>query len=58
VKKGKGVIVRLGNRQLAPAGRRVPEYDAMEKDSKPGLRGEELGFGPYTIEAVMQARDP
>ena len=54
VEKGKGVIIRRVDPQLAPAGRRGPEDDAMGSDSRKGLQGE--GLGPDAIEIVMRER--
>jgi transposase-like protein len=54
VEKGKGVIIRRVNPELAPACRRVPEEDAMGSDSRKRLRGE--GFGPDSIEQAMRER--
>jgi transposase-like protein len=54
VEKGKGVIIRRVGPQLAPAGERVPEDDAMGSDSRKDVRGE--GFGPDAIETVMRER--
>ena len=54
VEKGKGVIIRQVDPKLAPAWRRVPEGDAMGRDSRE--RGEEEAFGPDSIESVMRER--
>jgi putative transposase len=54
VEKGKGVIIRQVDPQLAPAGRRVPEGDAMGRNSRERLEGET--FGPDSIEQVMRER--
>jgi transposase-like protein len=56
VEKRKGVIIRLGNPEHAPAGRRVPEDDAVGRDSKQELSEEETAFGPDTIETAMRTR--
>lgn len=54
VEKEKGVIIQRVDPQLVPAGKRVPEDDAMGSDSKERLREEE--FGPDSIEKAMRER--
>lgn len=56
VEKEKGVIIRRVEPKLTPAGRRVPEDDAMGSDSRKKVRGEEDRFGPDAIERVMRER--